>query len=103
MRTRLVEPIKHRFDLLAILWRQDLAPKRLHQREIFGAQVLLLFDQVVGQVLNFLVVFLLYGLNFLRGDVSRFAIGLGLSLVATDNADNLLCVRFQLYRAALSK
>src|SRR5262249_33489675 len=44
---------------------------------------------------NFLVVFLLFGLNYLRSDVSRFAISLGLSLIATDNADNFLCVRPQ--------
>ena len=36
------------------------------------------------------------GLNYLASDVSRFAIGLRLSLIATDNADNLLCVRLQL-------
>jgi len=49
-----------------------------------------------GQRLNFLFVLLLIGLADLLAEMVDLAIGLDLSLIATDDADNLLCIRLQL-------
>jgi hypothetical protein len=45
----------------------------------------------ISQLSSFLAVFLLVGLVELITEIEDLAIGLGLSLIATDDADDLLC------------
>src|SRR6516225_6417282 len=63
----------------------------LEQREVFGAKFFLQFVYLLGQLSSFLALFLLVGLVELITEIEDLAIGLGFSLIATDDADDLLC------------
>ena len=63
----------------------------LEQREVFGAKVFLQFVYLLGQILGFLAVFPLINLIELITEIDDLAIGLGLSLITSYDADDLLC------------
>src|SRR5215470_3034731 len=75
----------------------------LEQREVFGAKFFLQFVYLLGQLSSFLAVFLLVGLVELITEIEDLAIGLGFSLIATDDADNLLCQFGSIGLLSLSK
>jgi len=52
------------------------------------------FSDLFGQCLGVLSVFLLNSLDELLTQILDLAIGLGLSLIATNDADEITCVRF---------
>src|SRR5262249_40642655 len=58
---------------------------------------------LLGQLLSFLAVFLLVGLVELITEIEDLAIGLGFSLIATDDADDLLCQFGSIGLLSLSK
>ena len=64
----------------------------LDKREVFGTESLLQFTHLLEQRLGFLAIFLPINLLTEMGDLT---VGLGLRLIATDDADNFLCVRLQ--------
>ena len=96
--TGLVESIEHRHDLLNIfgIWVHVVVKKGVDQRQIFGTELFLQFIYLSDQLLSFLPVFLLSSLVDLLTEFGYLAIGLRLSLIATDDADNLLCIPLQL-------
>jgi hypothetical protein len=96
IRTGLVECIECRDDLLAVLGVKVDVSKGIDQREVFGAQLFLAFTYPLGQLFSFVIVFLLNGLTDCLTDERHLAKSLGLSLIASNDADNLLCVRLQL-------
>jgi hypothetical protein len=67
--------------------------RAISQGNVFGTEFFLQFAYFLGQCLNFLFVLLLISLADLLTEIVDLAIGLDLSLIATDDADNLLCVR----------
>ena len=86
-----IELIEDRHDLLTVfgIWVDILSG--LEQREIFGAKFFLQFVYLLGQPLGFLGVFLLINLIELITEIDDLAIGLGLSLITSYDADDLLC------------
>jgi len=61
-----------------------------------GTHFFMQFSDLFGQCVGLLSVFLLNSLDELLTQIVDLAIGLGLSLVATNDADEISCVRFQL-------
>src|SRR5215813_12414895 len=86
----IIELNEVRHDLLTVfgIWIHVLSG--LEQCEVFGAKFFLQFVYLLGQPLSFLAVFLLVGLVELITEIEDLAIGLGFSLIATDDADDLL-------------
>ena len=80
-----------RHDLLAFLgiWIHVLSG--LEQREIFRAKFFLQFVYLLGQVLGFLAVLVPINLIELITEIIDLAIGLGLSLITSYDASDLLC------------
>ena len=72
-------------------WNLDPRPYRVDQREILGTKFFLQFVYLLGQVLGFLAVFMPINLIELITEIEDLAIGLGFSLISTDDADDLLC------------
>ena len=60
----------------------------------FGTHFLIQFSDLFGQCLGVLSVFLLNSLDELLTQILDLAIGLGLSLIATNDADEITCLRF---------
>ncbi len=60
----------------------------------FGTHFFIQFNDLFGQCVGLLSVFLLNSLDELLTQIVELAIGLGLSLVATNDADEISCVRF---------
>src|SRR6516164_6812128 len=90
----IIELNKVRRDLLTVfgIWIHVLSD--LEQREVFGTKFFLQFVYLLGQPLSYLAVFLLVGLVDLVElitEIEDLAIGLGFSLIGTDDADDLLC------------
>src|SRR6516164_9798539 len=87
----IIELNEVRHDLLTVfgIWIHVLSD--LEQREVFGTKFFLQFVYLLGQPLSFLAVFLLVGLIELITEIEDLAIGLGFSLIGTDDADDLLC------------
>jgi hypothetical protein len=90
MRTGLVELIERRHDLLAVLGVKVDVSKGIDQREVFGAELFLSFTNPLSQRSSFLRVFLLNGVINRLTKNFHLAKSLYLSLIATDDADNLL-------------
>src|SRR5262249_37563804 len=67
------------------------------------AKFFLQFVYLLGQPLGFLAIFLLVGLVELITEIEDLAIGLGFSLIATDDADDLLCQFGSIGLLSLSK
>ena len=86
--TGLIELIEHRNDVLTVfgIWIHVLSG--FDQRDVFGTQLFPQFIHLLEQRLSFLPVFL--PINLLT-EIGDLAVGLGLSLIATDDADDLLC------------
>src|SRR5215472_13695900 len=91
MRTGLIEVIENRLDLLPFfrIWIHVLSG--LDQREVIGAKFFLQLVYLLRQILGFLALFLLINLIKLITELIDLAIGLGLSLITSDNAGDLLC------------
>src|SRR5262249_16368823 len=87
----IIELNEVRHDLLTVfgIWIHVLSG--LEQRQVFGAKFFLQFVYLLGQRLSFLAVFLLVGLVELITEIEDLAIDLGFSLIATDDADDVLC------------
>src|SRR6516162_2571188 len=87
----IIELNEGRHDLLTVfgIWIHVLSG--LEQREVFGAKFFLQFIYLLGQLLSFLAVFLLVDPVELITEIEDLAIGLDFSLIATDDADDLLC------------
>ena len=68
------------------LWNLDPRPYGLKRREVCGTK----FFYLLGQILGFLA-FLPINLIELITEIEDLAIGLGLSLITTYDADDLLC------------
>ena len=66
----------------------------INQSGKFGAHFFIQFSDLFGQCVGLLSVFLLNSLDELLTQIVYLAIGLGLSLVATNDADEISCVRF---------
>ena len=60
----------------------------------FGTHFLIQFSDLFGQCVGFLSVFLLNSLDELLTQIVDLAISLSLSLIATNDADEISCVRF---------
>src|SRR5262245_51434 len=86
----IIELNEVRHDLLTVfgIWIHVLSG--LEQCEVFRAKFFLQFVYPLGQLLSFLAVFLLVGLVELITEIEDLAIVLGFSLIATDDADDLL-------------
>jgi len=99
----IIELNEVRHDLLTVfgIWIHVLSG--LEQREVFGAKFFLQFVYLLGQLSSFLAVFLLVGLVELITEIEDLAIGLGFSLIATDDADDLLCQFGSIGLLSLSK
>ena len=99
----IIELNEVRHDLLTVfgIWIHVLSD--LEQREVFGAKFFLQFVYLLGQLCSFLAVFLLVGLVELITEIEDLAIGLGFSLIATDDADDLLCQFGSIGLLSLSK
>src|SRR5215471_7907863 len=98
----IIELNEVRHDLLTVfgIWIHVLSG--LEQRQVFGAKFFLQFVYLLGQRL-FLAVFLLVGLVELITEIEDLAIDLGFSLIATDDADNVLCQFGSIGLLSLSK
>jgi hypothetical protein len=99
----IIELNEGRHDLLTVfgIWIHVLSG--LEQREVFGAKFFLQFIYLLGQLLSFLAVFLLVGLVELITEIEDLAIGLDFNLIATDDADDLLCQFGSIGLLSLSK
>src|SRR5215831_4665016 len=99
----IIELNEVRHDLLTVfgIWIHVLSG--LEQCEVFGAKFFLQFVYLLGQPLSFLAVFLLVGLVELITEIEDLAIGLGFRLIATDDADDLLCQFGSIGLLSLSK
>ena len=75
----------------------------LEQRDVFGAKFFLQFAYLPGQLLSFPPVFLLVGLVELITEIEDLAISLDFDLIATDDADDLLCQFGSIGLLSLSK
>src|SRR5689334_17223487 len=95
MRTGLVECIECRDDLLAVLGVKVDVSKGISQRNVFGSELFLPSTYLLGQLSSFLRIFLLNGLIERLTENFHLAESLGLSLIAFDDADNLLCICLQ--------
>ena len=65
----------------------------INQSSKFGTHFFIQFSDLFDQCLSLLYVFLLNSLVELLTQLADLAIGLGLSLVATNDADEISCVR----------
>ena len=92
LRTGVVEPIEYRQDLLAVLGVKVEVSEGIDQREIFGAQLFFQFTYSLVQLSSFFSVFLLNGLVDCFTENCHLAKSLGLSVLAANDTDNLLCV-----------
>ena len=99
MRTGVVERIEHRHDLLAILGSPSQETRLARGIRGLSSSPIRVASEPARQTSS---VFRLNGLAHLLTDIGNLAIGLDLSLIATDDADNLSCVRLQLGRIRLS-
>jgi len=66
----------------------------INQSGKFGTHFFIQFSDLFGQCLGVLSVFLLNSLDELLTQILDLAIGLGLSFIATNDADEITCVRF---------
>src|SRR5262249_49604082 len=101
--TGIIELYEVRYDLLIVfgIWIHVLSG--LEQRQVFGAKFFLQFVYLLGQRLSFLAVFLLVGLVELITEIEDLAIDLDFSLIATDDADDILCQFGSIRLLSLSK
>jgi hypothetical protein len=86
-----IELIEDRHDLLTTFGIWIYVLSGLEQREVFGAKFCLQFVYLLGQILGFLAVFLLINLIELITEIEDLAIGLGLSLITSYDAEDRLC------------
>src|SRR5262249_25543252 len=84
-----IELIEDRHDLLTVFGIWIHVQSGL-EREIFGANFLR-FVYLLGQILGFLGVFPLINMIELITEIEDLAIGLGLSLITSYDANDLLC------------
>src|SRR5438874_2692364 len=99
----IIELNEVRHDLLTVFGIWIHLFSGLEQREVFGATLFLQFVYLLRQLLSFLAVFLLVGLVELITEIEDLAIGLGFSLIATDDTDDLLCQFGSIGPLSLSK
>jgi hypothetical protein len=94
--TRFAEARNYRRDFLAVPRISVDMLFDINQSGKLGTHFFIRFSDLFGQCVGLLSVFLLNGLDELLTQIADLAIGLGLSLIATDDAYDVSCVRFQL-------